>query len=157
LASLDRAVAALVDSEVAWGWVDVSRVVASHGRSCDFPILILLCLNLLDLPLPLRYTHRRMAMNHEDAAAELHATIQQTTSPIHHHAEDATGAPLPVVEKAGFEDAEFGSAYSGEEEPTEHDKKTLRRIGDKFPASAYLIAVVELCERFTCMDYDLYQ
>lgn len=88
-------------------------------------------------------------MNHEDAAAELHATIQQQTSPIHHHAEDATGAPLPVVEKAGFEDAEFGSAYSGEEEPTEHDKKTLRRIGDKFPASAYLIAVVELCERFT--------
>ena len=90
-------------------------------------------------------------MNHEDAAAELHATTQQQTSPIHHHAEDATGAPLPVVEKAGFEDAEFGSAYSGEEEPTEHDKKTLRRIGDKFPASAYLIAVVELCERFTCM------
>jgi hypothetical protein len=152
-------VAALVDSEVAWRWVDVSRVVASHGRSCDCPALILLlCLNSLDLPLPSRYTHHRMAMNHEDAAAELHATIQQQTAPVHHHhAEDATGAPLPVVEKAGFEDAEFGSAYSGEEEPTEHDKKTLRRIGDKFPASAYLIAVVELCERFTCMHDDLDQ
>ena len=90
-------------------------------------------------------------MNHEDAAAELHATMQQQTAPVHHHAEDVTGAPLPVAEKAGFQDTEAGSSYTGEEEPTEHDIKTLRRIGDKFPASAYLIAVVELCERFTCM------
>lgn len=88
-----------------------------------------------------------MAQNHEDAAAELHATIQQQTVAPHQHGVDATGAALP--EKQGFQDTEAGSAYSGEEEPTEHDKKTLRRVGDKFPASAYLIAVVELCERFT--------
>lgn len=88
-----------------------------------------------------------MAQNHEDVAAELHATVQERTAPTQHHAEDATGANLPVVEKGGYEDFEADSAYSGEEEPTEHDKKTLRRIGDNFPASAYLIAVVELCER----------
>lgn len=90
-----------------------------------------------------------MAQNHEDAAAELHATIQQQTVPAHHHAADATGAPLPEVEKSGFQDTEEGSSYTGEEEPTEEEKKTLRRVGDTFPASAYLIAVVELCERFT--------
>jgi POT family proton-dependent oligopeptide transporter len=90
-----------------------------------------------------------MAQNHEDAVAELHATMQQQTIPTHHHGVDAAGAPLPAVEKGGFEDTEAGSAYDGEEEPTEDEKKTLRRIGDKFPASAYLIAVVELCERFT--------
>lgn len=88
-----------------------------------------------------------MAQNHEDAAAELHATIQQQTATPHHNATDATGAPLPEVEKGGFD--EYGSSYSGDEEPTDEERKTLRRIGDKFPASAYLIAVVELCERFT--------
>lgn len=35
------------------------------------------------------------------------------------------------------------------EEPTEHEKRTLRRIGENLPAAAYLIAVVELTERFT--------
>jgi POT family proton-dependent oligopeptide transporter len=35
------------------------------------------------------------------------------------------------------------------EEPNEYEKRTLRRIGENLPASAYLIAVVELTERFT--------
>lgn len=95
-----------------------------------------------------------MAQNHEDTAVELHAAVQQNVAADgHHHTQDATGAGLPVVEKAGFQDNDagsgVGSGYDGEE-PTEEEKKTLRRIGDKFPASAYLIAVVELCERFTC-------
>lgn len=93
-----------------------------------------------------------MAQNHEDTAAELHATVQQRLSVDEKpRAEDATGAALPIPEKGTFQDTEAGSAIDGEE-PTEHEKKTLRRIGDKFPASAYLIAVVELCERFTCMS-----
>jgi proton-dependent oligopeptide transporter, POT family len=35
------------------------------------------------------------------------------------------------------------------EEPSEYEKQHLRRVGENLPASAYLIAVVELCERFT--------
>ena len=35
------------------------------------------------------------------------------------------------------------------EEPTEHGKRTLRRVGESLPASANLIAIVELTERFT--------
>lgn len=35
------------------------------------------------------------------------------------------------------------------EEPSEREKRTLRRIGENLPASAFLIAVVELTERFT--------
>ncbi|KAH7136965.1 POT family-domain-containing protein [Dactylonectria estremocensis] len=35
------------------------------------------------------------------------------------------------------------------DEPNEYEKGTLRRIGENLPASAYLIAVVELTERFT--------
>ena len=34
-------------------------------------------------------------------------------------------------------------------EPNEHEKHTLRRVGENLPASAYLIAIVELTERFT--------
>jgi POT family proton-dependent oligopeptide transporter len=33
-------------------------------------------------------------------------------------------------------------------EPNEHEKRTLRRVGENLPASAYLIAIVELTERF---------
>lgn len=35
------------------------------------------------------------------------------------------------------------------EEPNEHEKRSLRRVGENLPASAYLIAIVELTERFT--------
>ncbi|TGO10863.1 hypothetical protein BTUL_0123g00040 [Botrytis tulipae] len=36
-----------------------------------------------------------------------------------------------------------------EEEPTDDEKQTLRRIGDSLPMSAWLVAIVELCERFS--------
>ncbi|KAF7892352.1 uncharacterized protein EAF01_010432 [Botrytis porri] len=36
-----------------------------------------------------------------------------------------------------------------EEEPTDEEKQTLRRIGDSLPMSAWLVAIVELCERFS--------
>lgn len=35
------------------------------------------------------------------------------------------------------------------DEPNEYEKSTLRRVGENLPVSAYLIAVVELTERFT--------
>lgn len=35
------------------------------------------------------------------------------------------------------------------EEPTEYEKRTLRHVGESLPFSAWLVAVVELCERFT--------
>lgn len=35
------------------------------------------------------------------------------------------------------------------EEPNEHERRSLRRVGENLPAAAYLIAIVELTERFT--------
>ena len=35
------------------------------------------------------------------------------------------------------------------EQPTEYEKRTLRHVGENLPFSAWLVAVVELCERFT--------
>ena len=46
-------------------------------------------------------------------------------------------------------DPETGEETPEGEEPTEHEKSTLRRVGENLPASAFLIAIVELCERFT--------
>lgn len=45
-------------------------------------------------------------------------------------------------------DIEHVSTNDGDE-PSEHERNTLRRIGENIPMSSYLIAVVELCERFT--------
>ncbi|CZT41771.1 probable peptide transporter PTR2-A [Rhynchosporium secalis] len=36
-----------------------------------------------------------------------------------------------------------------EEEPTEQEKQTLRRIGETLPVAAWLVAIIELSERFT--------
>lgn len=35
------------------------------------------------------------------------------------------------------------------EEPTDEEKATLRHVAENLPISAWLVAVVELCERFT--------
>ena len=35
------------------------------------------------------------------------------------------------------------------EEPTEEELATLRRVADHLPLSAFIVALVELCERFT--------
>ncbi|KAK4495971.1 hypothetical protein PRZ48_013239 [Zasmidium cellare] len=92
-----------------------------------------------------------MATNHEDAAAELHATLEQRTGSIGNRGSvDMAGAKLDIKEKDDVDvDAQDLEPSDEGMEPNEHEKKTLRRIGDKFPKSAYLIAVVELCERFT--------
>lgn len=54
--------------------------------------------------------------------------------------------------KAGSDiDAEKGEGFETPdgEEPTESEKFNLRHIGESLPLSAWLVAVVELCERFT--------
>jgi hypothetical protein len=36
-----------------------------------------------------------------------------------------------------------------DDEPTEHEKETLRHVAENLPLAAWLVAIVELCERFT--------
>jgi hypothetical protein len=52
-----------------------------------------------------------------------------------------------------------GSMVKGQDdepEPTEDEFLSLRHIGDKIPISAWLIAIVELAERFTCKFFHLF-
>ena len=46
------------------------------------------------------------------------------------------------------DDTEKDATPEGEE-PTEREKKTLRHVGESLPFSTFLVAFVELCERFT--------
>lgn len=89
-----------------------------------------------------------MAQNHEDAVVELHSAMaQQKDSQIE---TDASGAKLPIIEHEKNASGDVETQHTADDlEPTEHEKSTLRHIGDAFPKSAYLVAVVELCERFT--------
>ena len=50
---------------------------------------------------------------------------------------NGVGAEAPSV--TSFED----------DEPTEEERRTLRTVANKLPWSAFLVAMVELCERFT--------
>ncbi|KAI7901750.1 MFS peptide transporter [Cokeromyces recurvatus] len=53
-----------------------------------------------------------------------------------------------VVEKYenGFETSDNGELYI---EPTEEDYKNLREVADRIPKAAYLVILIEFCERFT--------
>ncbi|KAM0192693.1 hypothetical protein ACHAPI_008052 [Fusarium lateritium] len=95
-----------------------------------------------------------MAQNHEDLAAELHEELG-ARGPDQKKTDLAGGyiAPSEIDEKKSIDkthyasDPEFGTTVDGEE-PNDHERSTLRRVGENLPASAFLIAVVELTERF---------
>lgn len=46
-------------------------------------------------------------------------------------------------------DKEGGVPTPDGQEPTEDEKRSLRHIAENLPISAWLVAIVELCERFT--------
>ncbi|KAK9370421.1 POT family-domain-containing protein [Lipomyces kononenkoae] len=80
------------------------------------------------------------------------------------HPEEVVGHPLASYESPNKDinidsigDAEravppYDKKFAGspaDEEISDHDLRTLRRVADRLPAAAWLVAVVELCERFT--------
>lgn len=71
----------------------------------------------------------------------------------------AGGSQCSPATKAGYA-ATFNSVSSAStntpdgDEPNERELKALRKTSDKIPWSAFLVAIVELCERFTF--YGLY-
>jgi POT family proton-dependent oligopeptide transporter len=53
-------------------------------------------------------------------------------------------------EKRAFDmDKEALSVTVDGEEPNDDEKRTLRHVAENLPVSAWLVAIVELCERFT--------
>ena len=72
---------------------------------------------------------------------------------------DMAGGEVPVVPVAAVDEKgeiipEISTLAStvdprDPDEPTEEEKQTLRKVSDKLPWSAFLVALIELCERFT--------
>ena len=63
--------------------------------------------------------------------------------------ETTNAKPIALMEKLD-PGADSSSLVSFEgDEPTEEERRTLRKVADKLPWSAFLVAMVELCERFT--------
>jgi hypothetical protein len=63
----------------------------------------------------------------------------------------AGGTTVPTVnEKYDYALDTTSSADStlDGDEPSEGERQTLRKVADKLPWSAFLVAMVELCERF---------
>lgn len=53
------------------------------------------------------------------------------------------------VANSTFDEADFHIDDNHGPEPTEEDWKNCREVADKVPISAYLVIVIEFCERFT--------
>ncbi|ROW03619.1 hypothetical protein VPNG_07179 [Cytospora leucostoma] len=83
-------------------------------------------------------------MDHESTAAELHATAVE---PRVDDGKDMAGGIEPKKLDHSVEVSRLDTPDGGE--PTDEEKQTLRKVADKLPWSAFLVCVIELCERFT--------
>ena len=82
-------------------------------------------------------------------------------TPAHPQVKDLAGGDLPVDEKAAHVSLSGNSSTKGAvvahdddepldgEIPTPEERRTLRHVGEPLPKAAFLVAIVELCERFT--------
>lgn len=53
------------------------------------------------------------------------------------------------VSHHSYDDAEYQDDVVTGPEPTEQDRLELREVPDKIPHTAYLVIIIEFCERFT--------
>lgn len=74
----------------------------------------------------------------------LHATAVEPR--LHDH-KDMAGGVQPASAEHSREITRLETPDGGE--PTDEEKRTLRKVADKLPWSAFLVCVIELCERFT--------
>lgn len=61
---------------------------------------------------------------------------------------DSSSLAVLEIEEGGSSSSRLLSSPDSDD-PTEEEKATLRLVSDTLPWSAFLVAVIELCERFT--------
>ncbi|KAJ5810680.1 uncharacterized protein N7503_002898 [Penicillium pulvis] len=75
--------------------------------------------------------------------------VAEVTPPAYAN-ETSVEQVIVTDEKRDFDmDKEALSVTADGEEPNDDEKRTLRHIAENLPISAWLVAIVELCERFT--------
>lgn len=57
-------------------------------------------------------------------------------------------APVPAYIDEKLDGVATRISSVEDSEPTEEERHTLRHVADKLPKSAFLVAFIELCERF---------
>ncbi|GAM40037.1 integral membrane peptide transporter [Talaromyces pinophilus] len=82
------------------------------------------------------------AADHEVEVAQLHQSFDNVEG-VSHPTKDFTGGSLPEV------DEKLPYITADGEVPTDEEKLRLRHVAENLPMSAWLVAMVELCERFT--------
>ncbi|KAJ0119510.1 POT family protein [Diaporthe amygdali] len=89
-------------------------------------------------------------MDHESSVAEYHATAVEPRLHDKKDHKDMAGGIEPVDQDHAGSTGDAASLVTADgDEPTDEEKQTLRKVSDKLPWSAFLVCVVELCERFT--------
>lgn len=78
--------------------------------------------------------------------AKAHAPKQALETPI---SEKVHSIPEKEISVNSREQEHPHVFTDGRVAPTEEEERTLRRVSDKVPWTAYTIAFVELCERFS--------
>jgi len=98
---------------------------------------------------------------HQDLATQNHTNVKTDIAggPLADHSNDGYVAGDFVGEKdhhnaqspvSSSKDMDMdGGEHTGGVLPSEEERRTLRHVGDPLPKSAFLVALVELCERFT--------
>jgi POT family proton-dependent oligopeptide transporter len=83
---------------------------------------------------------------HESEAVQLHGELERgRKESLKPHIKDSTssrGMDEKYIDETTIETPEG-------EVPTEHEKSTLRHVGESLPFAVFLVAIIELCERFT--------
>jgi POT family proton-dependent oligopeptide transporter len=99
-----------------------------------------------------------MATAHETTAAQQlqHAQAEANTKPQLYGATlNHANVGVPDGEKEVIDRSSSASVHVEEEDglggvrPTAEERRTLRKVGEPLPKAAFLVAIVELCERFT--------
>ena len=80
-------------------------------------------------------------------SVQAYKSQERRHSSVTHALQTPTGMPGGVGDSGGEADTLVGP--NGEQYPTEDEKTTLRKVCGQIPWTAYTIAFVELCERFS--------
>ncbi|KAA8564810.1 hypothetical protein EYC84_010581 [Monilinia fructicola] len=87
------------------------------------------------------------ALGQQDRVAEASRMSGNTISPYPARSKSPKDEVSPTADAR--QNSVGGETIINEEEPTEEEKASLRRVGDSLPMAAWLVAIVELCERFS--------
>lgn len=81
-------------------------------------------------------------------ASVVEDAIRESARNVAGGAEDGVTNMVPAYGDEEPGDSSSLASLDGDE-PTDEEKATLRHVSDKLPWSTFLVAVVEVCERFT--------